>query len=171
MSQLVKGLSHVLYNCYKNNSLEKTVSASQALGILWNQMCFCTYTFHQNVSIIEIIFKNYLLVFLRWGVRTLLLYMYLMIIPMVRRASTKAAAGQCGQGMGSVLFCWDSTNREPGAIRSILETQSPRATWNSVDNHPCGNINKGYLIKYFILLTKGFSECLHLTCKLGQVAD
>lgn len=77
--------------------------------------------------------------------------------------------------------------RSGHGIRSILLRQHEQGTWSNQEHFrdtvpkeplgtvliiiPCGNISKGYLIKYFILLTKGFSECLHLTCKLGQVAD
>lgn len=165
MSQLVKGLSHILSNCYRNNSPEKAVSASQILEY-YETKCASVHIFSIKKLVLWNSFKNHLLTFLWRGLR-ILMYVDLLIIPMVESASSTCGPGSAvsarGQhGKGS----WNSQEHF-----SEIEPKEPLGTVLMIT--PCENINKGYLLKIpcTSLLTKGFSECLHLTCKLDQMAE
>lgn len=129
MSQLVKGLSHVLSNCYRNNSPEKAVSASQILEY-YETKCASVHIFSIRKLVLWNSFKNHLL------------HVDLLIIPMMERPLQHLWSRQCSQCMGVNFILLRQHEQGSWSSQEHFSEIVPKEPLGTVFIIPCWSINK-----------------------------
>ena len=113
MSQLVKGLSHILSNCYRNNSPEKAVSASQILEY-YETKCASVHIFSIKKLVLWNSFKKSSADLPVMGTEH----------SSVRGPPDNTNDGKCLYstcGLGNALSAWDQSYSAEAARTGVLE--------------------------------------------------